>query len=58
MSKPIYEEVKIPVILTGGVKTGQDVENILNRKVCDLVGVGRSVFKDSNWIEKEIKPLI
>lgn len=58
LSKLIYEEVDIPVILTGGVKTGQDVEDILNRDVCDLVGVGRSVFKDSNWIEKEIKTLM
>lgn len=58
LSKPIYEEVDIPVILTGGVKTGQDVEDILNRDVCDLVGVGRAVFKDSNWIEKEIKTLM
>ncbi|MSB17082.1 NADH:flavin oxidoreductase [Finegoldia magna] len=58
LSKPIYENVDVPVILTGGVKTGDDVEDILNRGVCDLVGIGRSVFKDSNWIENEIKPLI
>ena len=58
LSKPIYENVDVPVILTGGVKTGEDVEDILNRGVCDLVGIGRSVFKDSNWIENEIKPLI
>ena len=58
LSKPIYEEVEIPVILTGGVKTGHDVEDILNRGVCDLVGIGRSVFNDSNWIEREIKSLV
>lgn len=58
LSKPIYDAVEVPVILTGGVKTAKDVEDILNRNVCDLVGVGRSVFKDSNWMEKEIKPLI
>lgn len=58
LSKPIYDEVDIPVILTGGVKTGRDVEDILNRDVCDLVGIGRSVFKDSNWIKKEIKTLM
>ena len=58
LSKPIYDSVDIPVILTGGVKTGQDVEDALNRDVCDLVGVGRSVFKDSNWIENQIKPLM
>lgn len=58
LSKPIYKEVDIPVILTGGVRTGQDVEDILNRDVCDLVGIGRSVFKDSNWIANQIKPLM
>lgn len=58
LSKPIYEEVDIPLILTGGVKKGKDIEDILNRDVCDLVGVGRPVFKDSNWIENEVKPLI
>ena len=58
LSKPIYEEVNIPVILTGGVKAGKDIEDILERDVCDLVGVGRSVFKDSNWMENEVKPLI
>ena len=58
LSKPIYEAVDIPVILTGGVKTGKDVIEILDRDVCDLVGIGRAVFKDSDWIKKEIKPLI
>ena len=58
LSKPIYEQVDIPVILTGGVKIGSDIEDILNRDVCDLVGVGRSVFKDSNWVEREVKPIV
>lgn len=58
LSKPIYEEVDIPVILTGGVKAGKDIEDILERDVCDLVGVGRAVFKDSDWMENEVKPLI
>lgn len=58
LSKPIYENVDVPVILTGGVKTGEDVEDILNRGVCDLVGIGRSVFKDSNWMNEQIKPIM
>lgn len=58
LSKPIFENVDVPVILTGGVKTGDDVEDILNRGVCDLVGIGRSVFKDSNWMNEQIKPII
>lgn len=58
LSKPIYDEVDIPVILTGGVKAGKDIEDILKRNVCDLVGVGRAVFKDSNWMEREINSLM
>lgn len=58
LSKPIYDNVNIPVILTGGVKHGKDVAELLDRGVCDLVGIGRSVFRDSNWIKKEIKPFI
>ena len=58
LSKPIYDEVNIPVILTGGVKTGGDIVDILDRDVCDLVGIGRSVFKDSSWMANEVKPLV
>lgn len=54
ISKPIFEAVEIPVILTGGVQKGQDVQDILDRKVCDLVGIGRAVFKDSTWMEREL----
>lgn len=57
ISKPIYDEVDIPVTLTGGVKAGKDIEDILKRYACDLVGVGGAVFKDSNWMENEVKPL-
>ena len=58
LSKPIFDSVDIPVILTGGVKTGKDIEEILKRNVCDLVGVGRSVFKDSSWMNKEARPYL
>lgn len=57
VSKPIFENVNIPVILTGGIKKGTDIIDILNRNVCDLVGIGRSVFKDSNWMTRELKDL-
>ncbi|MBU3207496.1 hypothetical protein [Clostridium algidicarnis] len=58
ISKPIFEAVNIPVILTGGVKKGTDVMDILDRNVCDLVGIGRSVFKESDWMNRELKGLI
>lgn len=55
LSKPVFDSVAIPVILTGGVKTGKDIEDILQRNVCDLVGVGRSIFKSSSWMDKEAR---
>ena len=58
VSKPIFEAVNIPVILTGGVKKGTDIIDILNRNVCDLVGIGRAVLKDSDWVDRELKGLI
>ena len=58
ISKPIYDAVNVPVILTGGVKKGSDIEDILNRDVCDLVGVGRAVYKNSDWMVEEVKELL
>lgn len=57
LSEPIFNEIKIPVILTGGIITGKDIELVLSKNVCDLVGVGRAVYKDSNWIKREVVPL-
>ncbi len=58
LSKPIFDKVNIPVILTGGVKKGTDISDILDRNVCDLVGIGRSVFKNSKWMTKEVQNLL
>ncbi len=55
ISKPIFDAVNIPVILTGGVKKGSDIVEILDRNVCDLVGVGRAIFQNSKWMDKELK---
>ena len=54
ITKPVFDNVSIPVILTGGIKTGDDVKNILKKNTCDLVGVGRAVLNNSNWIIEEI----
>ncbi len=58
ISKPIFDKVKIPVILTGGVKKGSDIEDTLDRNVCDLVGVGRSLYQKTKWIKNELVPLL
>lgn len=39
----------VPVLLTGGVKTGEDAETLLQEGVADLIGVGRSMIKNAKW---------
>lgn len=49
LSKAVKEVVSIPVIVTGGVLHAKTADEILSRKEADLVGVGRAIYKDSNW---------
>lgn len=48
-SKAVKEAVKIPVILTGGVKTTTQAETLLQERKADLIGIGRSILKNSHW---------
>ena len=54
LSRPVKEAVNVPVILTGGVQTGQDAENLLKAGVADLIGVGRPMMQDDGWSEKAL----
>lgn len=56
-SKAIREAVSVPVILTGGVRDGQSTERLLEEGKADLIGVGRSVLKDSLWAKKAFEEL-
>ena len=49
MTLAIKKEVKIPVLLTGGVKTLQEAEDLLAEGAADLIGVGRELLKSPNW---------
>ena len=49
MTEKIKKQVRIPVLLTGGVKTEAEAENLLQLGKADLIGIGRAVFKDANW---------
>lgn len=48
-SKAIKQAVSIPVILTGGIKTAEDANALLENGSADLIGVGRSILSDSAW---------
>ncbi len=54
LSKSAKQAVKIPVMLTGGIKTGEDAENLLKEQAADLIGVGRSMMRDAEWTQKAL----
>jgi 2,4-dienoyl-CoA reductase-like NADH-dependent reductase (Old Yellow Enzyme family) len=57
MSSAAREAVRIPVILTGGVRSAKEAEDLLVAGFCDLVGVGRAVLKDSSWALRALESL-
>lgn len=54
LTNNIKKNVNIPVILTGGIKTAVQAEKFLKNGDADLIGIGRALLKDSNWVEKEM----
>lgn len=57
ISSPIKKAVNIPIILTGGVTTAEQAEELLNKETADLIGVGRAILKDSNWAKEAVQHL-
>ncbi len=51
MTEKIKAVVSIPVMLTGGVRSPDDVEALLLAGKADLIGVGRALFRDAHWRE-------
>lgn len=58
---PLTEEIKkvvsIPVILTGGITEAKAATELLEQCKADLIGVGRAIYKDSNWAKEAIESL-
>ena len=55
LTEAIKKVVSIPVILTGGITEAKVAEQFLANGKADLIGVGRAIFKDSNWARKAIE---
>ena len=53
MTEKVRMEVSVPVIMTGGVKTAAEAEQMLAEGKADLVGVGRELLKDAHWGGKQ-----
>lgn len=53
LAKAIKPAVDIPVMVTGGIKTGEKANELVSQGIADLVGVGRTMLKDPDWAYKE-----
>lgn len=54
MSQAVKQAVKIPVLVTGGVTTADEAEELLKENKADLIGVGRAILKDADWAKSNI----
>lgn len=57
LTEAIKGVVSIPVILTGGITDAKAAEELLIDGKADLIGVGRVIYKDSNWAKNAIESL-
>lgn len=51
MTSAVKAAVSLPVILTGGVKTPEEAEELLQKDAADLIGIGRELLKNPSWGE-------
>lgn len=54
-SKPIKDNINLPVILSGGVKNLEQADDLIKNGYADIIGVGRAILKDANWMDKQLK---
>lgn len=57
LTSALKAHLSIPVILTGGITDLQAADQIIREEQTDLVGIGRAIYKDSNFLENALKEL-
>jgi 2,4-dienoyl-CoA reductase-like NADH-dependent reductase (Old Yellow Enzyme family) len=55
LSVTVRQAVKIPVLLTGGITTLSQAEVLMADNCADMIGVGRAIFKDAHWADKDLQ---
>lgn len=51
LSAAVKEKARIPVMLTGGVKTKEEADRLLEEDKADLIGIGRAFLQNPHWGE-------
>jgi NADPH2 dehydrogenase len=54
VTEVIKQNIKVPVILTGGIRDIKVADRLIEAGKADLIGIGRAMYKDSNWAEKAL----
>lgn len=52
MAKAVKEKFNKPVITTGNIRNPKVAEEILSKGDADLIGMGRQMIADPNWVNK------
>jgi len=52
MSKAVRDKFNKPTITTGNIRNPEIAEKILSDGDADLIGIGRGLIADPNWVEK------
>lgn len=55
VTKELRKHISIPVILTGGIKTGKFGQELIDDGSTDIVGIARTASKDPNWSDTFFK---
>lgn len=51
-AKTVKDSVTIPVAATGDIRHPEYAERILEEGLCDMIGIGRGLFAEPEWINK------
>lgn len=54
MSTQVKKAVSVPVILTGGIRSGAQADRLIKDGAADLIGVGRALIANPNWADEEL----
>lgn len=57
LSEEIKKYVSIPVLVTGGITDILEAERLLEENRADMVGVGRAMRQDWEWVKKQCRKM-